>query len=163
MKMKVLVAYYSKTGNTEKVAKAIHDALGAIHKDIIKVSEKPDPKAYDIVFCGFPVQSHSVPVPMQEFLKGIPEGKKVALFSTHGSLRGGKLPQQAIHNALGLLSKAKVIDTFTCRGKVEDTILEMLMKNPEHKAWAEEAQSASLHPDEADLAEAALFARKVIS
>jgi hypothetical protein len=122
------------------------------------MSEKPDLSEYDIVLCGFPVHSHSVPVPAQEFLKAVPEGKKIALFSTHGSLRGGKLPQQAINNALGILSKAEIVGTFTCRGKVEDAILEMLIKNPEHKVWAEEAQSASLHPDEA-----AHFARKAIS
>ena len=161
--MKVLVAYYTKTGNTKQVAEAIYDALGKDEKELQPISDSLDPIGYPLIYCGFPVHAHSVPVPAQTFLKRIPQDAKLALFSTHGSLKGGQLPQQAIQHALGLAKHAKVLGTFTCRGKVEDAILEQLMNRPEHKSWALEAQSAQSHPDLADLEDAKRFARGIRS
>jgi flavodoxin len=157
--MKVLVTYYSETGNTEKVAHAIYDAVQRADKDLKPLQEVQNSEDYDVIFCGFPVQSHSVPAKAEAFLRRVPEGKNLALFATHGSLRGGELAITAFYYALSLASKAKVIGTFGCRGKVKSSLIEALMKKPEHKAWAMEAQSASGHPDEGDLEDAAEFTR----
>ena len=158
--MKILVTYFTQTGNTEKVAQAIYQALGA-KKELLPVKEVKDPDGYDIIFCGFPVHAHSVPLAVQNFIKGIPSGKKLALFVTHGSLRGGELATTAIEHAISLASKLKVLGTFGCRGKVDPKIIEALLKKPEHRAWAETAKSAASHPDESDLEDARHFAKKV--
>lgn len=160
--MKALVTYFSKTGNTEKVARAIYDAL-PVDKQIKPIQELESAAGYDIVFCGFPVNVHSVPGKAQPFIKSLGEGQKVAFFSTHGSLRGGQLPKQAFENALGLAPKAKVLGHFGCRGKVDPKILELLMKQQENRAWAEEAQSADEHPDQADLEDAKSFALSMLT
>jgi len=151
--MKALVTYFSKTGNTEKVARAIYDAL-PVDKEIKPIRDLDGAAGYDIVFCGFPVYAHSVPEKAQPFIRELGEGQKIAFFSTHGSLRGGQLPIQAFENALGLALKANVLGHFGCRGKVDPKIIEMLMKQQENRAWAEEAQSADMHPDQADLEDA---------
>jgi flavodoxin len=160
--MKALVTYFSKTGNTEKVARAIYDAL-PVDKDIKPIQNLDSAAGYDIVFCGFPVFAHSVPGKAQPFIKALGEGQKVAFFSTHGSLRGGQLPKQAFENAIGLAPKANVLGHFGCRGKVDPKIIEMLMKQQENKAWAEEAQSADMHPDQADLEDAKAFALSMLT
>ena len=160
--MKALVTYFSKTGNTEKVARAIFDAL-PVDKDIKPIQDLEGAAGYDIVFCGFPVYAHSVPEKAQPFIKALGEGRKVAFFSTHGSLRGGQLPKQAFENAIGLALKAKVLGHFGCRGKVNPKIIEMLMQQQENRAWAEEAQSADAHPDQADLEDAKAWALSVLS
>lgn len=160
--MKALVTYFSKTGNTEKVARAIFDAL-PVDKEIKPIQDMEKAEGYDIVFCGFPVYAHSVPGKAQPFVKGIGEGQKVAFFSTHGSLRGGQLPKQAFENAIGLAAKAKVMGHFGCRGKVDPKIIEMLMKQQENRAWAQEAQGADAHPDQADLEDAKAWALSVLS
>jgi flavodoxin len=159
--MKALVTYFSQTGNTEEVARSIYDAI-TIEKEITPVQAGQNAKGYDIIFCGFPVHAHSVPVKVHSFIKDIPEGQNIAFFCTHGSLRGGQLPKQAIEQAVGLAAKAKVLGDFGCRGKVSPQILEALSKRPEHQAWAEEAQSADGHPDAADLADAKEFALQMI-
>ena len=158
--MKILVTFFTQTGNTEKVARAIYQALGA-KKELLSVNEVKNPDGYDIIFCGFPVHAHSVPLPVQNFIKSIPSGKKLALFVTHGSLRGGELATTAIEHAISLASKLKVRGTFGCRGKVDPKIIEALLKKPEHRAWAETAKSAASHPDESDLEDARHFANKV--
>jgi len=160
--MKALVTYFSKTGNTEKVARAIYDAL-PVDKEIKPIQELEGAAGYDIVFCGFPVYAHSVPGKAQPFIKAIGDGQKVAFFSTHGSLRGGQLPKQAVENAIGLALKAKFLGHFGCRGKVEPKIIEMLMQQQENRAWAEEAQSAAAHPDQADIEDAKAWALSMLT
>jgi flavodoxin len=159
--MKILVTYFTQTGNTEKVARAIYEVIRT-EKELLPVHEVKDPGKYDIIFCGFPVHAHSVPLPVEDFIKEIPPGKKIALFTTHGSLRGGKLAMTAIEHAVSLASQLKVLGTFGCRGRVDPKIIEDLLKKPEHQTWAETAKSAARHPDEADLVDARHFAKTVI-
>jgi flavodoxin len=109
--MKILVTYFTQTGNTEKVARAIYGAIGA-QKEILPVEKVKDPSGYDIIICGFPVHAHSVPLPVEHFIKQIPSGKKIALFATHGSLRGGELATTAIEHGASLASTLKVLGTF---------------------------------------------------
>jgi flavodoxin len=160
--MKALVTYFSKTGNTKKVAQAIYEAL-PVDKEIKPIQDLEGAAGYDVVFCGFPVYAHSVPEKVQPFIKALGKGQRVAFFSTHGSLRGGQLPRQAFENALGLAAKANVLGHFGCRGKVNPRIIEMLMQQQENRAWAEEAQSAEAHPDQADLEDAKAWALSVLT
>jgi hypothetical protein len=118
---------------------------------------------YELIFIGFPVHSHSVPFKTEEFIKKIPSGKKVALFSTHGSLTGSRLSREALEHASILASSAKILGTFTCRGKVSLQAMEVLSKSPEHKGWVEMAASAQTHPDENDLKDASAFAKWIMT
>jgi len=157
---KNLVVYYSRTGNTKAVAEAIHEALKG-PKEILPLDKVIGLSGHNIIFIGFPVQSHSVPYAVEAFLKNIPAGQKIALFSTHGSLPGDRLSREAVEHAAILAGGAKVMGTFTCRGKVSLPALEVLAKSPEHEAWADMAASASTHPDASDLEDARSFARWV--
>lgn len=159
---KTLVTYFSRTGNTKLVAEAIGEALSG-DKAIKPMAEAGDLTPYRLVFAGFPIQAHSVPYPVEIFLKSIPEGKKVALFSTHGSVTGSRLSREALEYASVLVSKARLMGTFSCRGKVSVRALEVLMQSPEHEAWADMAASAATHPDESDLEGARAFARWIVT
>jgi flavodoxin len=156
--MNVLVAYYSETGNTKKVARAIYDELGFVEKKLASIKDSPRVGGYDVFFVGFPVQNHSVPPTVEKFLKRIPDRTKVAFFATHGSFRGGELAVTAFYDAVSLTANKQVLGTFGCRGKVKSTMLEALMKRPQDRFWALEAQSASAHPDEGDLEDATKWA-----
>ena len=158
----LLVSYYSLTGNTKKVAEAIFEALPQ-PKAIKPISEVQSLDEFDLVFVGFPVQSHSVPYKAEKFLQSIPKGKKIALFSTHGSVTGSRLSREAIEHAVVVSSQAKLISTFSCRGKVSPQALEVLSRSPEHEAWVDMAASASTHPNEHDLADARAFALWVLT
>lgn len=109
---KILVLYFSMSGNTEKVANIIHDNVGG---DIIKletVEEYPsdydelvdyaqeeqqenarpelstkidDIEAYDIIFLGYPNWWGDMPMPIYTFLEEYDLRKKtIAPFITHG-------------------------------------------------------------------------------
>ncbi|MFW6131691.1 MAG: flavodoxin family protein [Candidatus Aminicenantaceae bacterium] len=162
--LKILITYFSQTGNTESIAEVIYETITG-EKTIkpIKNLEENELESNDFIFIGFPVHSHSVPFPVESVLKKIPPNKKIAFFSTHGSLPGSKLSREALEYASVLTSKAKLIGSFTCRGKVSPESLEILEKSPEHKAWAYMAASAESHPDENDFADAASFAKWIMT
>ena len=161
---KTLVTYYSRTGNTQKIAEAIHDAVDG-EKALIPIQdlEETEISSFSLIFIGFPVHSHSVPMVVHDFLKNIPAGKKVALFSTHGTLTGSRLSREALESATVVAAKAQVLGTFSCRGRVSPQALDVLMKSPEHSAWTEIAVSAATHPDESDLSEARNFAGWILT
>ncbi|MEW6668356.1 MAG: flavodoxin family protein [Thermodesulfobacteriota bacterium] len=160
--MKALVTYFSKTGNTEKVAQAIYDGIAFVEKEILPIKFVKDMKGYDLFFVGFPVQGHSIPAMVEKFVRKIPDGKKVAFFGTHGSLRGGVFAITAFYYAISLAPKKKVLGTFGCRGRVKAVTIEKLLKSPQDKYWAMEAQSASQHPDQQDLEDAIRWARWMV-
>ena len=155
---KALVAYYTETGNTLKIAESIYEALPG-EKDIKALAEIKSLDAYDLVFVGFPIHSHNIPKKVQDFLKKVPKNMKIALFSTHGALTGSQLSREALESAAGLASGANLLGTFTCRGRVPYSVLEGLESRPEHRAWAEMAASARSHPNATDLQEAKVFAK----
>lgn len=159
---KTLVTYFTRTGNTKLVAEAIFEALPG-DKTLKPMAEVGDLEPFTLIFAGFPVQTHSVPYPAETFLKSIPGEKKVALFSTHGSVTGSHLSREALEYASVLVAKAKLVGTFACRGKVAMKALEILMKSPEHEVWADMAASASTHPDIHDLEDARAFARWIMT
>ena len=72
---KVLVTYFSQTGNTKKIAEAIHDSIDQ-DKVILPMDKVEDLGPYGLVFIGFPVQSHSVPYKAEVFLKKRPGRKE---------------------------------------------------------------------------------------
>lgn len=160
--MKVLVTYLSQTGNTEKVARAIHDSINRA-KEIHPFQEVRSVEGYDLVFVGFPVHGNSVPAKIQPFLKSLPKNLPVAFFHTHAALRGSELARTGIENALALASQTRVLGTFACQGKVKPAVIESLRDKPENRKWCEEAQAADGHPDEADLADARAFAAGILA
>jgi flavodoxin len=155
----ILVTYYSRSGNTEAVARAIHEVLTGAEIRPFPPAGRLD--GYDLVFVGFPVQRHSLPYPVELFLRQVPAGKAIALFSTHGSLQGHQLSREAIEYAVVLASQARVLGTFHCRGRLAEETRVVLAKSPEHLEWTEMAASAASHPDAADIEEARAFAHRM--
>lgn len=113
---KALIAYFSETGNTEKLANLIHEQVGA---DMFKIEpvtpypngeelfdytkeeqdkdERPEIKGtvniddYDIIFIGYPIWCYEVPQIIKTFLDQYDlSGKTIIPFNTHeGSGDGG--------------------------------------------------------------------------
>lgn len=109
---KILIAYYSKTGNTEQIAKLIQNTVGGDLLAIEPVSPYPDdydtlttqakkeiseskmppikkaavtPEDYDIIFVGSPCWWSTIAPPVATFLSEHDfSAKTVIPFSTHG-------------------------------------------------------------------------------
>jgi flavodoxin len=135
--MKIAIRYYSRGGNTEKLAKAISQAVGiqAFTTDV------PLSEDVDILFLGSAVYAYGVDDNIKSFINGIDvRVGKVVNFSTAALIR-------STYKQIGKLLAAKKIplaeEEFYCRGAF----------GPMHKG----------HPDAADLKKAADFAKRIVN
>ena len=91
---KALVAYYTQTGNTLKIAESIYEALPG-EKEINSLAEIKSLDGYDLVYIGFPIHNHNIPKKVQDFLKKVQKGQEDSPFfhsrRPHGfaALQGG--------------------------------------------------------------------------
>ena len=86
--MKVLVSYFSQSGNTEKIAKAIYEEASQANEAALKKLEDITPgevAGYDFIFIGSPLHSGSLAAPVKECLGVLQasSGQKMAGFITH--------------------------------------------------------------------------------
>jgi hypothetical protein len=83
-----IIIYWSKTGNTEKVARAIQEGLKKARVDVLlqRVEDAGDIDfyVYDLVCIGFPSYRWSPPEPMDEFLKA-----KFRVYRSQGRVKTG--------------------------------------------------------------------------
>ena len=88
--LRAAIVYYSATGSTAKIAKAIQRGLRSTCScDLIKV-KNADPKKmaqYDLIGIGAPIWFYRSPANMKVFLHQLPpmDGKLCFLFCSHGS------------------------------------------------------------------------------
>lgn len=143
---KVLIAYYSYSGNTKSVAKKIQSLTGAdlfeiqpakeyskSYDEVVNLAQiekqnniKPelvknvDVSGYDVIFVGTPVWWYTMASPVRTFLSNNNfEGKTVMPFCTHG---GGGASSTYI-DMKKLAPKAKFTDGYTSyenSAKIED-------------------------------------------
>ena len=88
--MKSIVVYYSKSGNTEKIAQAIAAGLGTTAKKLDEVNPR-ELTGYDVIGIGSAVHRGAPDKSVLDFIQKMPElkGKKAALFCTK-SIAGDK-------------------------------------------------------------------------
>lgn len=187
--MKILVAYYSETGNTAKVAEAIGESLaaGGHEADLVALADAAPPgeimpgtlDAYDLVFLGSACHDADLARPVKEFLERIPASSafKLAGFVTHASYtpEGGDRQQQAhkiwvsrCAQSLRQASQEKGIDFlgyYGCQGTPSPPIEQFIHNNivADEDEWQEYIQEARRHPDAEDLRTARDFAQAVLA
>ena len=135
--MKVALRYYTRSGNTEKLAKAIAEAVGVQAEPVsAELNEK-----MDIVFLGFSYYAFDVDDAVKSFIF---ENKdsigQIVCFGTSAMMKSTRKPIKRITDAAGV---ALAEEEFHCRGSF----------GPMHKG----------HPDKQDLTNAAAFAKMVVN
>lgn len=149
--MKAIVIYYSQTGNTEKIARAIHrgiiSSLGECDMAWVGDMAPGDLSGYDLIGLGTPVWMGGFTPNVRIFLEGLPdqEGRHIFSFNTHGVL-----PELYFPIVVRML-KAKgfmVIGTRDWFGSV-------------HLQLAPKPYFTDGHPDEIDIREAEDFGREM--
>ena len=143
---KMLVLYYSQTGNTKAVANEIATKLSADIEEIVAVNPydgdfqatiercmqeheqgnipdiqpiKADLANYDIIFLGFPVWFGTYAPPVQKFLLSADlSGKKIVPFCTFGS--GGL--ESSVRDIMQAAPKAEVMPGYGVRAARMDAM-----------------------------------------
>lgn len=171
--MKVLVTYYSQSGNTEKIAKAIYDEASKANEADCKKLEDITPEGvagYDVVFIGSPLHSGSLAAPVKECLGVIQEstGQKMAGFITHMAPAYPEQDMEAFADPIKTACQAKGIEyvgCFDCQGYLAEAMHAAVQKKlgmPDDQ-WADMVKAMTGRPNEEDVAAAKACAREVLA
>lgn len=158
----ILIVYDSKTGNTEKVAKALAEGAGE-RCVLTRVEDAPAADAFAVVVAGYWVDRGAPNVKMKKYLENL-HGKKVVLFQTLGAEPTSDHATSVLVNAgVALNNDCKVLGTLSIRGAIDPALIEMMRKMPAGGAHSASPESearwaaAASHPDADDLAKAKAF------
>ncbi len=162
--MKVLVAYMSQTGNTQKVAEAIFDEI-TTDKEIKTLDDVASLDEYDLAFVGFPIHAFGPAEPAKKFLLNRCAGKTVAVFITHAALEDGEGTRAWVNAGLECAAQAEVLGSFHCQGELSAEIAEFLIKSddPNLQAFGKQRDSTLGQPDASRLEKARQFAREIMA
>lgn len=135
--MKIAVRYYTKTGNTKRLAEAIGEAVGA---EALPITT-PVSEAVDILFLGNSYYAFSIDPEVRDFIKGLDKSKvgKIVNFGSAAMLNSTYKKVKAEADKVGIPMDER---EFHCKGEFKGI----------HKG----------KPDEADMKAAADFARKIV-
>ena len=165
--MKVQVLYKSKTGNTEKLAKAIYAAIPDPDKDIQRLEGQKNYDMGDVYFIVYWTDKGTASFEILDYL-GELHNKKIALFGTCGFGGNEKYFQRIEENVKAFIGDDnEYLGAFMCQGKMPIQIRERYesMKNGENDAKVEALlrnfDEAMLHPDRDDMEKAAVFVNSV--
>jgi len=134
---RILVAYFSWSGNTREIAKIIHGRVGGDLFEIVPATSYPtdynacldqsadelkrqhrpplkshvaNMKQYDVVFLGYPNWWATIPMPVASFLEEYDfSGKTIVPFCSHG---GGRLGQ-SVSAIAKLCPRARILDPLS--------------------------------------------------
>lgn len=137
MNMKTAVRFYSKSGNTEKLAKVIAQAVNCTAKKIYE----PMTESVDVLFLGGALYAGNLDKELQKFVTSLTADKvkKIVIFSTAA---GPKSIQPLVKSLLEGTNISVSDEFFQCRGK-------FLLANKNR-------------PNEDDLNNAKAFAKKIL-
>lgn len=165
--MRTLVAYSTKTGNTEKVAKSIGEVIPDCEIKCIKEVKDLD---YDLIIVGAWIDKGIANKEASDFINKI-KNKKIGFFFTLGAYPNSDHAKDCVKKIEELFVKNnnKIIGYYLCQGAVDPKLIEFMRKqfpvnhphgpNPERiKRW----NDASTHPDLKDLQEAKMTFKKIL-
>ena len=136
--MKIAVRYYTKTGNTKRLAEAIAKAVGV---EALPIST-PVTEPVDVLFLGNSYYAFSIDPEVRKFVQGLDKKLvgKIVNFGSAAMLNSTYKKVKAEADKVGIPMDER---EFHCKGEFKGI----------HKG----------KPDEADMKRAAEFAKKVIS
>lgn len=170
--MKILVTWFSQTGNTEKIARAILDELSAGHEvdnAPIESIRADAAGVYDLVFVGSPCHAGVLCAQAKSFLTGLPQQGKFAIagFITHAS---SAYKHEGFERCIGTFEsictakQVRFLGCFDCQGYLSPDIQPYVKKarNVSDEQWDTIIEKMTGHPDAEDEKNARGFAREAV-
>jgi flavodoxin len=170
IEFKILVTYFSQTGNTEKIAQSICDGCEGEEVEIkpIKDVNPSMLNEYELVFLGSGIYASRVNKSLSDLIKAATRlPSKLVFFCTHASLDsyqdGFKVVKRNIKD-----TEVEIVGSWDCMGEnlgiPESTRQAMLKRLPPEQRKQAEAHQENLksHPNKEDLENAKEFAQSLI-
>ena len=170
--MKVLVAYFSQSGNTKTIANAIREEASRENEASLKKLEEVDAEefaGYDFIFIGSPLHSANLAAPVKEFLTTIQAGsnQKMAGFITHMAPAYPEQDMDTFADPIKTACKEKGIEyvgCFDCQGFLAKAMHAAVQKklNMSDEQWADMVKQMTGRPNENDVANAKAWSKKLL-
>jgi flavodoxin len=164
--MKSLLVYSSRTGNTEKVARAIFETLPE-PREIYPVETAPPAEGYDFVALGFWVDKGRPDELAARYMATVRD-QVVGLFGTLGAEPDSEHARTCVRRTMEMMTEGnRVVGAFLCQGRVDPAVVAAMRRHasnvhpmtPERRARLREAEK---HPDETDLRNARETFRRIV-
>ncbi len=164
--MKALLAYSSRTGNTEKLCKGVAEAIGEqVDVDLMTVKEITSFDNYDVIIIGFWVDKGSANREAKKQITKL-KNKRVLLLGTIGAAPDSEHGQKVFKTVNKLVDPSNdYLGVFLARGKVDPKLASRIKFLPLPsgiKKQMEEASATSRATNEQDIANAVEFVRSVL-
>jgi flavodoxin len=160
-KMKSLIIYSSKSGNTRKLADAVRSFLPG-EKICKSVEEEPETDGFDLICVGFWFQSGKADLASAKLLQKLDSQAPLFIFATHGAAVESNHARDGMKQAKELAASCSVIGTFSCQGEVSPGMLAKAQSMDQPPAWIKDAPRAVGHPDGEDINELGEILQKVL-
>lgn len=171
--MRILIAYYTQTGNTEQIARAIHKGISAAHAVTLVKNDALDTISFvdfDLVFIGSPCHAGTISEPVRRVLTSLPDKPyfQLAGFITHASAAYSTSDYEQCMIYLDSFCKKKGITyhgCFECQGKLAPQLHAFIQKSKKISdvEWNLMVAEMNEHPGADDEKNAMNFARDVIA
>jgi flavodoxin len=173
---RILIAYFSETGNTKRIAEAIADEVRNGGHDVALAPvgdvDVDGLSGFDLIFVGSTCHSSDLADPAKALLNAIPVGAKAAGFITHATWMASDDPvRKEMHEKwAGRCPKTfetaaaekgwSLVGYFNCMGAPSPGIEEFVHNTiiTDDAQWTEYIDEARKHPTEEDLRNARAFA-----
>ncbi|NHJ03787.1 MAG: flavodoxin [Candidatus Heimdallarchaeota archaeon] len=162
--MKTLVTYYSRSGNTKKVAEAIYEEIKS-EKDLLEIEKVSNVEDYDLIFVGTPIEKHEPVKHVIDFIQEKAHNKKIALFITHAAAEHMDFVVMYVEKYKQLIKEPiELIGVFNCQGELSQEIANHMLKseNPQLQKFAQMRQYTLNQPDSERIVKAKNFAKDVL-
>ena len=151
------IIFNSKTGNTRKLADAIHEALPQENCDLFGAVEGDVP-ASETLYIGFWTDKGSADKATAELLAKL-KNRKIFLFGTAGFGGSEEYFTNILDNVKKLINESNtVVGEYMCQGRMPDSVRERYIKmkeQPDHMPNLDlliaNFDRALSHPDKKDL------------
>lgn len=139
--LKILVLYYSRTGNTEKMAKAVAEGAKSVNNievDLTYFIQAEDLSMYDGIIVGVPTYHHDMPVDVKNLFE-----------------------EAAVHSVNLKGKRAATFGSFGWSGEAPKLVLEIMKQKFEMTTVDEQPLLTKYAPDQATLDQCKALGKKV--
>ena len=166
MNNEVAVIYSSRTGNTEKVAKQLAEALGATCHSVKDTSAVPE--GADLCV-GTWIDRGTADAGAKKYIESL-RGRRVFLYGTLGAEPDSQHAEKCIANIRALFDPSnEILGAILVQGAIDPMLIEMFKSMPKDNvhAFTEENgaryAAAASHPDENDFAQVIAAAKEALA
>lgn len=165
--MKIGIIYSSVTGNTKKIAVALHKNLN--NSELIKAKNDINLNEYDILILGYWVNKGTANLKIKNLVENL-SNKKIAVFGTSGQYPNSKRAIKYKKRVKKLVENENIyLGGYICQGKIKEERTKKRLEIPkgeshylDEKGYKRHLESRN-HPNMEDINAAILWIKNIIN